>query len=237
MSIKAIPQVTIPIIHNLPILAAQLCNAYLQFQTQNEVYAFLKDICTPAEIKSMQERLEVANLLMAGFLSYREIHELTKVSIATITRVARFLLHENNNGYKIVLKRLNESGLLPRTDDESNTNGLSPLALQLCNAFLQLKTPQEVHLFLKDICTPAEVKSMQERLEVAKLLMDDFLSYREIHELTRVSIATITRVARFLLHETHNGYKVVLKRLADAGLLVKSDGSDATDDSAAAAAA
>lgn len=224
MSIQAVP--------NLSVLALQLCNAFLQFKTQTEVHSFLKDICTPAEIKSMQERLEVANLLMAGFLSYREIHELTKVSIATITRVARFLLHEDNNGYKTVLKRLNESGLLPRTEEEKHVNGLRPLAIQLCNAFLHLKTPQEVHLFFKDICTPSEVKSMQERLEVAKLLMDDFLSYREIHELTRVSIATITRVARFLLHETHNGYKTVLKRLADAGLLIKIE----TDSTAAPAA-
>jgi uncharacterized protein YerC len=37
-----------------------------------------------------------------------------------------------------------------------------------------------------------------------------------------VSIATITRVARFLLHENNNGYKMALKRLGDAGLLVKS---------------
>ena len=84
----------------LPTLTLQLCHAFAQFKTQPEFYAFLKDICTPSEIKSMEERLEVARLLMDGFLSYREIHERTKVSIATITRVARFLLHENNNGIK-----------------------------------------------------------------------------------------------------------------------------------------
>jgi TrpR-related protein YerC/YecD len=209
---------------HLSVLTIRLCNAFAHLKTQQELYAFLKDICTPAEIKLMEERLEVANLLMAGFLSYREIHELTKVSIATITRVARFLLHENNNGYKIILKRLTEAGLLPRKgDDEDDKIGMSPLAIQLCNAFLHLKNEQELYAFLKDICTPAEIKSMEERLEVAKLLMDGFLSYREIHELTRVSIATITRVARFLLHENNNGYKMVLKRLSDAGLLTRSD--------------
>ena len=206
----------------LSTLTLQLCHAFAQFKTQTEIYSFLKDICTPAEIKSMEERLEVANLLMAGFLSYREIHELTKVSIATITRVARFLLHENNNGYKSILKRLIEAGLLPRKSDEDE-DGMNALAFQLCNAFLHLKNEHELYAFLKDICTPAEIKSMEERLEVAKLLMAGFLSYREIHELTRVSIATITRVARFLLHENNNGYKMVIKRLSDAGLLVKSD--------------
>jgi len=211
---------------NLTTLTLQLCNSFLQFKTQAEVYAFLRDICTPAEIKSMEERLEVANLLMAGFLSYREIHELTKVSIATITRVARFLLHEHNNGYKSVLKRLNETGLLPRKNEDSTIPGLHSLGLQLCNSFLQLKNPQEVYCFLKDIDTPSEIKSMGERLEVAKLLMDGFLSYREIHELTRVSIATITRVARFLLHEYNNGYKTALKRLAEASLLSKTESHD-----------
>lgn len=208
-------------------LASQLCHAFSQLHNPKELYAFLKDICTPAEIKSMEERLEVANLLMAGFLSYREIHELTKVSIATITRVARFLFHENNNGYKMILKRLIEAGLLPRKADEDldSDSGLSLLSLQLCNAFLHLKKndEQELYAFLRDICTPAEIKSIEDRLEVAKLLMDGFLSYREIHELTRVSIAIITRVARFLLHENNNGYKSVLKRMSDAGLLVRAE--------------
>jgi len=210
----------------LSALTLQLCHAFAQFKNQREVYAFLKDICTPSEIKSMEERLEVANLLTAGFLSYREIHEVTKVSIATITRVARFLLHENNNGYKTILKRLIEAGLLPRKNNEDEDSVMNVLAIQLCNAILHLRNEDELYAFLKDICTPSEIKSMEERLEVAKLLMDGFLSYREIHELTRVSIATITRVARFLLHENNNGYKMVLKRLSDAGLLIKSDETD-----------
>jgi TrpR-related protein YerC/YecD len=207
---------------NLATLSSQLCKGILLLQNHSELNAFLKDLCTPAEIKSLAERLEVANLLMAGFLSYREIHDLTKVSIATITRVARFLLHENNNGYKIVLKRLTESGLLPRTNSGAEY-GLEPLVTQLCDALLHLNSEEELQLLLKDICTPAEVKSFAERLEVARLLSDGFLSYREIHEITRVSIATITRVARFLLHENNNGYKIVLKRLNES---VNSDGKN-----------
>lgn len=98
---------------NLNTLTVQLCNVFLQFKKQSELFAFLKDLCTPSEIKAMEERFEVARLLMDGcFLSYRAIHELTKVSIATITRVARFLFHENNNGYKMGLKLLSEAGLL-----------------------------------------------------------------------------------------------------------------------------
>ncbi|AEI88520.1 TrpR like protein, YerC/YecD [Candidatus Midichloria mitochondrii IricVA] len=51
----------------------------------------------------MKERWLVAQLLHDGKLSYRQIHDETGVSIATITRVARFLFHENNAGYKSVL--------------------------------------------------------------------------------------------------------------------------------------
>lgn len=199
---------------NLTALTSQLCNAILQLKNVTELQAFLNDLCTPAERKSLGERLKVAHLLMAGFLSYREIHDLTKVSIATITRVARFLLHENNNGYKTVLKRLTESGLLPKPQTDSEY-GIETLIVQLCNALLSLKTEHELLMLLKDLCTPAELKAFSERLEVARLLSDGFLSYREIHEITRVSIATITRVARFLLHENNHGYKMVLKRLSD----------------------
>ena len=129
--------------------------------------------------------------------------------------------------YKLLfLKRLIEVGLLPRKNNEDEDSVMNVLAIQLCNAILHLRNEDELYAFLKDICTPSEIKSMEERLEVAKLLMDGFLSYREIHELTRVSVATITRVARFLLHENNNGYKMVLKRLSDAGLLIKSDETD-----------
>jgi len=204
-------------------LTLQLCNALLQLKNHQEVDIFLLDLCTPSEVKSMEERLEVARLLSDNFLSYREIHEVTKVSIATITRVARFLLHEGYNGYKTVLKSLNEAGLLPTQNSESGSLNLHK---QLADAFLQLRSPEEVLAFLKDLCTPAEIKAMEERLQVANLLRVGFLSYREIHDLIKVSIATITRVARFLFHEKNNGYKLILNRMAEKGLLTPSGVED-----------
>ena len=70
--------------------------------------AFLKDLCTPKELKSLQERLLVARLLSEGELSYREIHARTNVSLVTITRVARFLKTEKNNGYRKAFKFMKE---------------------------------------------------------------------------------------------------------------------------------
>jgi TrpR-related protein YerC/YecD len=80
-----------------------LYEAVLKLKSVEECYAFFRDICTPAEIKAMQDRLLVAKLLIKGELSYRDIHQQTGVSLATIGRVARFLNHENYKGYKLVI--------------------------------------------------------------------------------------------------------------------------------------
>ncbi|MEE8294177.1 MAG: YerC/YecD family TrpR-related protein [Sphingomonadales bacterium] len=86
---------------------------------------------------------------------------------------------------------------------------------QLGDALLTLNTPEEALSFIKDICTPSEIRAIAERLEVARLLDIGELSYREIYEKTGVSTTTVTRVARFLFHETHQGYRLVLDRLKD----------------------
>lgn len=85
--------------------------------------------------------------------------------------------------------------------------------LSLEGALLALEDVGEVQHFLSDLCTPQEVGAMRERLKVAELLWRGGLSYREIHDLTGVSLATITRVARFLNTEPHQGYRAVFERL------------------------
>lgn len=72
---------------------------------KNEMVKFLKDLCTPQELVALSERWRVCQLLDAGQLSYREISEKTGVSLATITRVARFLKDEPHRGYQMVLKK------------------------------------------------------------------------------------------------------------------------------------
>jgi TrpR-related protein YerC/YecD len=75
-----------------------------------------------------------------------------------------------------------------------------------------IKNKNEMAQFMKDLCTPQELKALSERWQVCKLLHKVDLSYREIHDLTGVSVATITRVARFLKNEPHNGYRSVLNK-------------------------
>lgn len=80
--------------------------AILKLKNENEVQAFLIDLCTPAELQAMQERWKVCQLLVSEELSYQDIHAKTGVSITTIGRVARFLFNETHHGYRVVLERL-----------------------------------------------------------------------------------------------------------------------------------
>ena len=75
-----------------------LCEALLACATLDEMRAFLRDLCTPAELEALVDRWRVVPYLLRG-MAYREIHERTAVSVTTIGRVARFL-SQGNGGYQ-----------------------------------------------------------------------------------------------------------------------------------------
>lgn len=85
-----------------------LCDALLLLKTNKEMYNFLKDLCTPAELTALAERWQVCRYLSDG-LSYREIHIQTGVSLTTIGRVARFLKCEPYQGYAVLLQRVGKA--------------------------------------------------------------------------------------------------------------------------------
>ena len=72
-----------------------------------------------------------------------------------------------------------------------------------------------MNTFLKDLCTPAELRSLEERWKVCQLLAKENLSYREIHTITGASLTTIGRVARFLKEERYGGYRNILAQLGE----------------------
>ena len=82
----------------------KLSTALKNINSDRDVNNFLKDLCTPSEIQAMEERWEVAKLLYQGKLTYRAIASKLNTSTATVTRVARFLYKESNQGYLKVLK-------------------------------------------------------------------------------------------------------------------------------------
>jgi TrpR-related protein YerC/YecD len=84
-----------------------LYTALAALQTPEECRAFLRDLCTPAEIQAMADRWSVVEFLRRG-LPYREIHRLSGVSVTTIGRVARFLA-DGNGGYAVAVERVGQS--------------------------------------------------------------------------------------------------------------------------------
>ena len=82
----------------------KLSTALKNINSDRDINNFLKDLCTPSEIQAMEERWEVAKLLYQGKLTYRDIASKLNSSTATVTRVARFLYKESNQGYLKVLK-------------------------------------------------------------------------------------------------------------------------------------
>lgn len=95
--------------------------------------------------------------------------------------------------------------------DKTQKGELRTAARSLSEALLSLETPQEMRQFLEDLCTPAEIESMVDRWRVAQLV-EQGNSYRDIREVTGVSVTTIGRVARFMELGT-GGYRTVLDRL------------------------
>lgn len=81
----------------------------------------------------------------------------------------------------------------------------------LYDAILTLRSVDECRRFFRDLATPAELEALADRWGVVSYL-EEGRPYREIHELTGVSVTTIGRVARFLT-DGHGGYALAWRRL------------------------
>ena len=77
--------------------SGQLYKAILQLRDEEECYDFFQDLCTVAELRSMEQRFEVASLLDDGMI-YNEILDRTGASSATISRVRRSMLDNGAGG-------------------------------------------------------------------------------------------------------------------------------------------
>ena len=84
---------------------------------------------------------------------------------------------------------------------------------QLYKAILMLKDEQECYDFFQDLCTVSELRSMEQRFEVASLLNDGMI-YSDILEQTGASSATISRVNRSLSYGT-GAYERVFARMKE----------------------
>jgi TrpR-related protein YerC/YecD len=80
----------------------ELVAAFVAIEDAGAMAAFMKDLCTTAELDAMGQRLQVARLVRDG-VSYQEISRRTGASTATVTRVAHWLKY-GEGGYDAVLQ-------------------------------------------------------------------------------------------------------------------------------------
>lgn len=78
-----------------------LFEAVMTLETVEECENLFADLCTPKEIKSIAQRLAVAEMLAEGRI-YNDIVDETGASTATISRVNRTM----SDGSRTVLERL-----------------------------------------------------------------------------------------------------------------------------------
>lgn len=81
----------------------ELYKAILMLETEQECYDFFQDLCTVSELRSMEQRFEVASLLSEGMI-YNDILEKTGASSATISRVNRSLSY-GTGAYDVLFAR------------------------------------------------------------------------------------------------------------------------------------
>ena len=89
----------------------------------------------------------------------------------------------------------------------------TPVNDQLFRAISKLEGRDEYYAFFEDVCSIAELQSLAQRLEIARLL-DEGHVYEDIVARTGASTATISRIKRCLLYGA-DGYRIALSRLKD----------------------
>ena len=80
--------------------------AILTLKTVEECKKFFDDLCSISELRAMEQRFQVAELLNQGMI-YNDILEQTGASSATISRVNRSLRY-GNDSYTEVFRRMME---------------------------------------------------------------------------------------------------------------------------------
>ena len=81
-----------------------LYETILKLKDLDECCRFFDDLCTPTELRSMEQRFEVACMLNKGMI-YNDILERTGASSATISRVNRSL-SSGSGGYEAYFARM-----------------------------------------------------------------------------------------------------------------------------------
>lgn len=84
----------------------ELFRAILSLKDLDECYEFFEDLCTMKELADMAQRIETAQMLLAG-KTYEQIVKSVEISTATISRINRCIQY-GTGGYEKILARIAE---------------------------------------------------------------------------------------------------------------------------------
>ncbi|OUP09193.1 YerC/YecD family TrpR-related protein [Collinsella sp. An2] len=85
---------------------SQLVHAFSLLETEQDIEAFLTDLCTPREVCDFAQRLQVARYLDEGE-PYVQVQARTGASSTTVSRVSKALNGEYG-GYRRILIKLED---------------------------------------------------------------------------------------------------------------------------------
>ena len=84
---------------------------------------------------------------------------------------------------------------------------------ELYRAILKLSSPEECYAFFHDLCTQTELRAIEQRYEVAKMLHEGMI-YNDILTKTGASSATVSRVNRSLMNG-NDAYSMIFGRVKE----------------------
>ena len=82
-----------------------LYEAILSLKNLDECCRFFDDLCTSTELRTLEQRYDVAALLHKGMI-YADVLQKTRASSATISRVKRMMLSGGTGGLVDVIERV-----------------------------------------------------------------------------------------------------------------------------------
>ena len=83
----------------------------------------------------------------------------------------------------------------------------------LYQAIIAIENIDECKEFLDDICTIQEIEKMAQRLEAAKMLMEN-ATYEQVIKETGISSATLSRVSKCVRYGD-GGYKKIIDKIKE----------------------
>lgn len=99
----------------------------------------------------------------------------------------------------------------PRRIEKLSKVEQESLVFDLVHALVQTQTVGEAALFLQDLLTKSEMRTLGKRLRIAKLLLLG-MTYEEIEKNLHVSHTTVAKIAAWLA-ERGDGFRKVIERL------------------------